>query len=202
MIKPEVLTVTIELDTEQMGTAPKNKEVYSAYVARKAADLGLAEQEVANVEQVEESGWTGFLTDTDGIYIPDYMIRGSLKAACENAQATGEVAKIPAYSKWMDRLVFVTPRKIRPHNADGEQIVKPHGVIERSIRANTPLGPRVALVKSDYLNSGTQYTFNIEVLPNSKKLSIKLMETLLSYGRYYGLGQWRGSGGCGRFSVV
>jgi hypothetical protein len=191
----------IEFTTPMLGTCPKNQEIYKNYISDKALKkYPEREEEILTesefVENAEEKGWTGFLKDENGLYIQDHMIKGFLKAAFETCMENGQIDKIPAYKKWLDVLVFVSPRKIYFNKQE------PDEVIERPLRAMTAQGPRVTLTRSDSINEGTKINFTIEVLNNKKKINIDSIETALSFGEYVGLGQWRGSGGYGRFKVL
>lgn len=188
-MKTERRKFRARLITHQLGTLPKDPEVYKRYIATKEDEIENAE----NLEYVEEGGWTTFARNGDGeIIIYDYMIRGFIKQACETLQATGELNKIPAYSKWLDRLVFVWPRMI------GTGKTEPDEIIERPLRAMTAKGPRVTVTRSDALAPGTEFEFEIELLENGKKITWEVIEKCLEFGKYVGFGQWRGSGGFGR----
>jgi len=199
------LAVEIELLTEMLGTAPKNKKIYSDYIATKTEKNGAMSdaekktntaEEIEDCPEIDEKGYTGFLTDAEkGLYIPDYMVRGFLKSACETLQTTGQLKKIPAYSKWLDRLVFTYPRKIFLGK------MEPDGNIERPLRGMTPKGAMVALVKSDYISAGSRFNFEIAILENSKGLTVDVITKCLEFGQFVGFGQWRGSGGYGRFNA-
>lgn len=190
--------VTIRLIERMLGTVPKDKEVYKNYIATKKPDLpdDVLEEELATVEQMEDKGWTGFHTDENGLFLFDYLCKGFLKAAMEVCMEMHAIEKIVAYKKWMDLLVFVWPRRIYLG------IQEPDGVLERPLRTMTPKGPRVALSRSDYIEEGREIKFQVEVLRNGKGLNWESLEQALDYGRYVGLGQWRGSGGYGRFELV
>ena len=93
-------------------------------------------------------------------------------------------------------LLFVFPRQIyfKQKKADG--------VLERSLRAMTPLGPRTSVAKSDYLIIGTELEFDVHIINNGKEeLKDDIIAKLLEYGQYQGLGQFR-NGGYGRFEIV
>ena len=195
--KKERFTATIELLEPMLGTVPKDPEVYKSYIASKAPEAEAAEEEIETVEKTEEKGWTGFHRDDAGIFIYNYMIKGFLKSACEVCMEAGAINKIPAYKKWIDLLVFVEPRKIHFDNK-----TEPDGCLERPLRTMTMQGPRVTVCRSDYVEAGTRLTFDIEVLKNKKGLNQVTIEQMLDYGQYVGLGQWRGSGGYGRFKIV
>jgi len=190
--------VTIRLTEKMLGTVPKDKEIYRTYIAGKKADMEDAwlKEEVETVEQTEEKGWTGFHKDEKGLFLFDYLIKGFLKSGMEVSMEMGAVDKVVAYKKWIDLSVFVWPRRIYLG------VMEPDGVLERPLRTMTPKGPRVALSRSDYVNEGRELTFEVEILKNKKGLDWDAIEQAFDYGRYVGLGQWRGSGGYGRFELV
>jgi len=191
--------VRIRLTSKMLGTVPKDKEVYATHIATKKRDMTTEEldKELETIEEIEEKGWTGFHKNENGIFIYSYMIKGFLKSATGVLMATGTIKKIPAYKKWFDLLVFVSPKEI---SLDGK--TEPDGILERSIRMMTPAGPRTALARSDVVNAGTELEFEIKLLKNTKKIDMDLIDLCLGYGGYVGLGQWRGSGGYGQFEVI
>lgn len=184
----------IRLVTKMLGTVPKNKEVYAAYIATKGPENSV-DEEVETVEEIEKGGWTGFHKD-DEVFIYSYMILGFLKNALQTLMENKAVKKIPAYKKWVDSLVFINPRRLYIG------IKEPDGILERPLRAMTAKGPRITVTRSDYLQEGRIIEFEIEIFKNSKGIDHKLMDKLLEYGKYQGLGQWRGSGRYGQFEVV
>jgi len=181
-----------------LGTVPKDKEIYRTYIAGKKNDLDedKVDEEVKTVEEVEEKGWTGFHKDDQGLFLFDYLIKGFLKSGIEVSMEMGAISKIVAYKKWIDLMAFVWPRRIYLG------IQEPDGTLERPLRTMTAKGPRVALSRSDYVNEGREIAFEIEILKNNKGLNWDAVEQALDYGRFVGLGQWRGSGGYGRFELV
>ena len=156
--------VTLELTEPILGTVPKNKDVYRDFVAGKAADLGDEElaEELATVEHVEESGWTGFHTDEDGPFLYDYVLKGFFKDACSMLRRVpGTKSKaLTAYRKIIDGLIFPKPRKIHMALPDGEGL----GVLERPLRAQTAQGERVALARSDTAPAGTRIAFDLLIV--------------------------------------
>jgi hypothetical protein len=195
MIK-EKKKVTISFITKLLGTVPKDPELYASYISSKAPLLEDSEQEIKTVEEIEEKGWTGFHRNDAGIFIYEYIIKGFLKAACEACEANGLFKKIPAYKKWFDKLVFVFPRQI------SLGITEPDGTLERPLRVMTIRGPRVALARSDYINEGREIEFELLLLKNNKLITWEVINQCLAYGELVGLGQWRGSGGYGRFQAT
>jgi uncharacterized protein YlaN (UPF0358 family) len=197
MIESAVANVKIQLTNNMLGTVPKNEEVYSAHIQSKAKELSPenAQEEVETIEEVEEKGWTGFHRDENGIFIYSYMVKGFLKSAIEVLMESKTIKKIPAYKKWIDKLIFINPRKIH----FGKQ--EPDGVMERPLRAMTPKGERVSVSRSDYVNEGTTLEFQIRMVKNSK-FTWDVIREALGYGQFVGLGQWRGSGGYGTFELI
>ena len=179
----EELKYRITLIEKMLGTIPKNKEVFSRYIATERT----GPEEISNVPEGEESGYTGFFTKPDGIYLYDYHIKGFLKEA---GNVLKEAVKIKNLKSKMHNYVFVFPREIYLKN-------KPDGVLERPLRAMTMQGPRVSLAKSDYVDAGLSVEITIKLLPH-KEISREVIEKLLDYGQLKGLGQWR-NGSWGRF---
>lgn len=192
--KEERFKVKLRLIEPLLGTVPKDPDVYSRYIASKAPQEDLTDEEVDTVE-LEEQGWTGFHKDAKGIFIYNYMIKGFLKSACEVCMGAGIIDKIPAYKKWIDLTVFIDPRRIRMGKTS------PDGWLERPLRTMTPKGPRVTVCRSDYVDEGTEMEFTVRILSNKVGLNKATIAQLLEYGQYVGLGQWRGSGGYGRFEA-
>lgn len=181
--------VKIELLEPLLGTTPKNQAIYTDYVASKAADAGLVEEELATVESIEQRGWTGFMSDESGSFIYNYLVKGFL---CESARTLKVFGPLKQLQDKFKRYVFVTPRRVRlPQIA---------GVLERPLRAQTAQGPRVCLARSDYVDAGAELSFTLEVLGVSG-ITAGCVQEVLSYGRLMGLGQWR-SGSFGSFAVT
>ena len=196
--------VTLTLTEPMLGTISKNKEVYAKYIATKAPKGTDIEEEIETVEEIEEKGWTGFHSDSAGIFIFDYMIRGFLKAAGTVLRTELKVSNLKSK---IDNYVFVTPRRIRPKRwaptADGNVETEPSeadGALERPLRAMTALGPRNSLMRSDFVNAGTELSFELLVLRHPE-MTEALLQSLFSYGALVGLGQWR-NGSYGRFTFT
>ncbi len=195
---------TIRFTEPLLGTVPKDPEVYKRYIETKKPKETL-EDESLSVEKMEERGWTGFHLDEEGLFIYDYMIRGFLKTAGEvlgpglkgkklSRKGLVETEKLFAIKSKIDKFVFVFPRKLYLGKKE------PDGFIERPLRAMTPLGPRVTLVRSDFINPGATLGFRISIIKNLE-INMDLVAKLLSYGQFSGLGQFR-NGSYGRFEVV
>ncbi len=182
--------ITLEFTEPLLGTVPKNKEVYSRYIASRAAlnDEELAE-ELSTVENIEEKGWSGFHMLSGDPILYDYVIKGFFKDACGMLRRVPgtESKKLTAYRKIIDGLVFAKPRRIPLLLAEGAGL----GVLERPLRGRTAQGERVALVRSDTAPIGTRLTFSLTVLAGVDRAT--LVEWL-DYGGVRGLGQWRNAG--------
>lgn len=193
----------IELLYQELGTVPMDEDIYSNYILTKAKDVTpeQMEEELETLQHLEERGFTGFMKDEQGIFIYNYMFKGFFKSACQVLMENKSVKKISAYKTWIDKLVFIEPRRIHFMDEAGNFLQKADGTFSRALRVMTPQGPRVTLAKSEYVSEGRTLYFEIEVFDNSKGLDLNIIETLLEYGRYVGLGQWR-SADYGRFKVV
>jgi hypothetical protein len=210
MLNTEIRKVEIKFVSPMLGTVAKDPEIYKNYIATKGAKARPDQEEEIEAEaetvddefrqdegeNLEERGWTGFHKDENGLFIYDYMVRGFLKSALETLIENGAVKKIPAYKKWIDRLVFVRPRRLYFGKDE------PDFVSERALRVITRQGPRVTIARSDAVDTGTMLSFELELFSNKKGLTFDVLSLALAYGRYVGLGQWRGSGGFGQFEVV
>ena len=193
-------TVTLEFTEDLLGPVPKNKEIYAKYIQSKAPVVESGEppeDEVETVEDAEHGGWTGFHSDKTGLFIYNYWLKGFFKTSVEALVEADVFDKVPAYKKWIDRMVFIHPRRLYfVHN-----VKEAEGVLERPLRGMTRKGERIALTRSDLVKAGAKLKFTVELLPNKKNLDWDCLGTALDYGRYVGMGAWRGSGGYGQFNV-
>jgi hypothetical protein len=197
----------LEFITKMLGTVPKDPDVYAKHIVETGKRLNKntektdadIEAETETVEEVEEKGWTGFHRNGSGIFIYEYMVKGFLKSAYEIAFKKKLVKKVVAVGRMIDKTVIIDPRRI--HFIDKQTA---DGYIERPLRGMTMRGERITVVRSDYVKGGTKIKFNIEIIKNyatknSTAIDMEMIELLLRYGEIVGLGQWRGSGGYGRF---
>ena len=195
----KIYEVKLTFTEPVLGPVPKSKEIYEKWVQDPARKQGVPEallaEELLSVQDMAEKGWTGFHMKDGRPTIYDYAVKGFFKSACYfMRQAGGKTLskKLPAYKKKIDGLVHVFPRLI-PIMFDGDV-----GVLERPLRADTPKGPRVALIRSDTCPEGATMRFTVEVIGI---ITEALLREWLYYGRYMGLGQWR-SGGFGKFKAT
>lgn len=174
-----------------LGAVPKSKEIYSDYIASKATND--VDDEIETVPDGDK-GYTGFHEVDGQPILYDYVVKGFFKDACSmlRRDSTSHSAKLKAYRKIIDGLVFIEPRRLVLVLPEGESL----DILERPLRASTAQGERIALARSDIAPIGTSFTFVIQVLGPSLE---KAIVEWLDYGTLRGFGQWRNSG-YGRFT--
>lgn len=190
-IEMHTLKARLTFQEEVLGTASNNPKIHSEFIASKAPDAMSTEEEVAaiGVDEVVEKSMTVFPRNDKGEPILwNYQVKGFFKdAAGVLCRVPGTISsKIKAYKKELDGLVFVYPRMITLNIPDGNL-----GGCERPLRASTAQGDRVALANSETVPAGT--TIDVEIQCMTKEM-YNLVQELLDYGIYRGIGQWRNSG--------
>lgn len=196
----EILKCEAVFTEAMLGTAPKNKDIYSKFIESKQAEGRpdtVGDKETDGVPEIDGfQGWTGFREDEKGLYLLDYMLKGALKEAGNTLKE--ELKETNLKSK-INKYVFVFPRKIYILDENKAPLKAPDGIFERPLRAQTAQGERIALAKSDQVNAGRRLEFEIH-LP-IEATPIKHIHTVLDrcmgYWRYMGLGQFR-NGSFGR----
>lgn len=191
----KTMRVRITFTEEVLGTASSDPQIHEEFIASKAPDAPTREEEVAalGAEAVVEKSTTIFPRDPSGNRIFwDYQIKGMFKDACGVLKRVGstESAKIKAYKKEIDGLIFVGPRMI-PITLSGAV-----GSCQRPLRAQTAQGERVSLANSETIPAGSSIEFEVSMLLDSHEAAVR---EWLDYGALRGMGQWRNSGK-GRFS--
>jgi hypothetical protein len=167
--------------------------VASEFLAKKAGFETLPEDEVELLPDALERGTTVFHRLLDGrACLMNYHLLGFLKEAgkVQNGKVTGGVK---ALRSKVSQGIFISPRFIPLCVPAGEDV----DYLERPLRAETAMGPRVALARSEMLPAGTSFTCGLEVLAG--EITEEVLRDLLDYGWFRGLGQWRNSGAYGTF---
>jgi len=187
--------LTFELMEPILGTIPKDRNVFENFImdhAKTEMEKEKAAEDINRVpEEIEARGWTGFYEDDEGHPIlMDYQFKGFLKNAGNILKDSIGIKNLRSH---INDTVFVMPRSIMLAE-------KPDDVLERPLRAMTMQGPRVSVVRSDIISPGRHYNLTIMVLDKSK-VTEDALRSVLSYGEFCGLLQWR-NGGYGRFKVV
>lgn len=184
------MKVKITLLEEVLGSSPSNEELLATYIASKAPTSDLTTEEVDNIKaQNAEDRITVFPKTADGTpFLYDYQVKGMFKDSCKMLAKAGKAgyaggkacAAIKAYKQAIDGLIFVTPREI-PYDLHGMKV----DFCERPLRAQTPMGERVSIAKSESVPAGATAEFEIECL--NPKLEDMVRECL-DYGKKRGLG--------------
>lgn len=193
----EKLNVRLTFQEPLLGTLPGSEDLYMDYISSKLPEderIGVADEVAAlGVDAVAEKKMTIFPKLPDGSpFVYDYQVRGFFKGSCGALRKVAKTksAKLKAYKKEVDQLIFVYPRKI-PIQLSGAM-----DVISRPLRASTPQGDRVAIAASESAPAGSTIAFQIVCFDDS---DMKVVREWLEYGMFNGLGQWRNSG-MGRFT--
>ena len=180
--------LTLTFTEDLLGGSPKNLQVYTDYVASKRPPDQDLDEEMNDLSFTGERGSTGFPTDSEGVFLLDYQVKGFFKEA---GYILKDIVGVHNLKNKLQYYFWIAPRKIR-------LAPKIDGVLERPLRGMTPLGPRVALAQSDRLDQGLMLKCEIALFEH-KELTEDLLRKLLDYGIWQGMGQWR-SGGYGRFT--
>ncbi len=193
-----------------LGTSTANEDIYRDYLASKAPNLELADEEAAaiaatSVDEQFGRAMTIFPKLEDGTpFQYDYQVKGFFKDTCgalnrltgkdpetgKKGKAVNESSKMKAFKKEIDGNIFVFPRKI-PIRFEGEI-----GICQRPLRAATPQGERVALAASEEIPAGATMEFWVLCMNDAHT---KVVKEWMDYGILRGTGQWRNSGK-GRFT--
>lgn len=193
-----IYKVTMTFQEPILGTVPESAGIYTEYVQSKAIANGKYAPDIADELDTLHvaKGKTGFHREGNTPVIYDYSVIGYLKEACGSLKAIsakGPSSAVKNYKQVIGAAVLIQPRRI-PIRLSG-----PTFDIERPLRAETPLGPRVALASSVAAPAGSSMTFTVDVLGD--KVTLAMLEEWFSYGARKGMGQWR-SGGWGRFDYA
>jgi len=190
-----------------LGSLPASKTVYQDFIASKAPEPDIeGEEEIGMLpdrESNERTKTTVFLRDDDGLCcLMDYQIMGFIKEAgntlkkiieYEVQSKNGKSKKtgiINLRSK-LTQYLYLGPRIIHLHR-------EPDGVYERPVKIINKEGVRVCLASSEIINPELSFEIMIGLLPHDE-LSWSVIEQILEYGQFKGLGQFR-NGGYGRFT--
>ena len=165
-----------------LGTMPSNEEIYTDFILSRSPDAMTREEEIAAIgrEEATEKGTTVFPKTDEGIpFLYDYQILGFFKDTCGGLKrvATTESAKIKAYKKEIDKLIFV---KDRQNPFFGEYTI---GICERPLRAQTMQGERVSLARSEEIPAGAQVEFTVVMLLDSRVVGLRQIQRYRSMAK-------------------
>ncbi|MGN0776041.1 MAG: hypothetical protein ACI4MM_05110 [Candidatus Ventricola sp.] len=186
--------------TRILGSQPADPDVRTAFLAN-MINPEKAEEEAKKLPlDQQKRNLTVFLRDEGCVCICDYVIKGFLKEAIKVLK--GQVKVANGASK-IDNQVLITPAYL-VFTRDGEDLDVADGDLERPLRAMTMQGPRVSVTASEVIAPPWELTFTIALLEGEKTarseaLTFDVIEMLLDYGSFKGLGQWRNAQN-GRFT--
>lgn len=194
MINLLEMKVKINFIQPILGSWPAEEEIYTRYILSKSPSEWQAEEEEESfTERDYDRGVTIFPCDDKGIHLMNYHIKGFLKHA---GNVLKDSVKIKNLRSKLDDYVFIKERKIYLYR-NGQIIKENDGVLERPLRAMTMQGPRVSLVASEIIEPPAEAAFTIQLIEH-KEINLGTIRTLLDYGKFLGIGQWR-NGGYGQF---
>lgn len=198
----EVRKVRIKGITDLLGSVTSDKEVYSKFIATKAAnneELAMADADMKDIPE-SEGKETVFYRDENGYPIlKGYQIKGFLKEAAKALRGMfDEMGAGTTSQSKIDNLIFIKEQNIKLYR-NGKRIEEHNGYLERPLRAMTMQGPRVSLAKSEVIESGWECEFSIQFIDDvkggrSKTYTWDTIEKMLEYGALKGLLQWRNAG--------
>lgn len=190
-----------------LGGQPADPEIKRSYIKAKmiSGKTGLSgsvatekiESEIENanrdesIRDIDDKSITVFYRDENGRpCISDVQLRGFVKDAFAFvARENGLLQKKDGsnysgdakYKKWIgDRIMFDRQYYVLAENVDG--------IMERPLRAETQMGPRVAITASELIKGpGRSIAFSLTTTDDVDK---SLMDQILSRGMFRGIGQW------------
>jgi hypothetical protein len=175
---------------EALGMTPADKAIFDTFIASRHPSGTPQKDELETPESKEEIGTSIFPIDEKGNpFMWNFQMKGAFKEKCGFLRmADKSLSKdLSAFKKRIDGLIFIQPRKIMLKIPEGAKM----DYCQRSLRADTPQGPRVTVAKSLTVPPGTTFEFEIESLA---KLMWPYIKEWLDYGIKHGLFQWRNSG--------
>lgn len=199
----KILPVKIEFIEPILGAVPRDKEIYTNYIASKAEKAESLKEEVKKIGVTEavDKRTSGFLIDEDGCpLLSNHVIKGFFKEAGRSIRRLPgkeyESQKLSAFIQKTETLIHIYPRFIRLEVPDDlkDEITE----YQRPCRASTPQGERITLKNSEMLPEGTTAEFEVHLMDVNHE---KVVREWLEFGRYHGLGEWRNAD-YGRFEYM
>jgi len=196
--------LSIQFRNRLVGGCPKSKDMIKPWIEARTGHADeqtelQAEEAAAVLVAAEESCWTGFMSDADGIFIHTRNIKAMIKQC---ASVLG-ICKQKIGSKQ----IFAEGSEVKaPDGTDRIHLGlrEPTGSEERPIHVMTAKGPRNALKRVDFVER-PRLNFEIWVLkthPSEKRHVGKAdLDRILMFAQENGLGADR-SQGEGKFDVI
>jgi hypothetical protein len=195
--------VTILLETDMLGTWPKNPDIHQDFIQTKypgpIADIANELNEIPPLTAEDDKSGTIFPKDDKGRPIAKgYMAKGNLKANGNAHKDNPEIAIKNIRSK-LTNTVFIYPANIHFVDENDRIVEEIDGTFERPLQAQTQQGPRTSLATSEVISAGRRLRFIVIILPH-KEIDEAIVHKVLGVGMLMGLGQNRGAG-FGQFSI-
>jgi len=188
-MKETTYTLRIEFQEPLLGSQSTG-QIASEYISKRNGFGELPEDEIETLPDALDKKTTVFHKDANGHpLLFNYQLKGFLKNAgkVNNGRLSVDPKMKNLRAKVQD-YVFVEPRQIKINMPAGEEIT----FLERPLRAETPMGPRVALARSEMIGAGAWIECGLTVLGDV--ITEEILRELLDYGYHQGLGQWRNAG--------
>lgn len=211
------MKVRITFTDPILGSTPNNRDLYVDYKAANAPTPEMAQEEIEAIPVIEQEDGTiieALAPDSKGItifprdingnpFMWDFQIKGFFKEKCAFLKKVPgtKSSGVKAHKKMIDGNIFIKDRVnlfVLPDtmlNEDGEEVPAEITLCQRSLRAETAQGPRVALACSEAIPEGSYVEFTVI---SQVKEGLDLVREWLEDGVLHGTGQWRNSGK-GRF---
>lgn len=191
------IVVKVTFITECLGMRPQDPDIVKKYIASNAPNPVSMKEEIVlaegGIDEVVENTMTVFPKTEDGRrFFFNYQWKGYFKETCSFIQRFKlgpESAKVKAFKKTIDGNIQIQSddgidsRLIFINIPVGEKI----GSVQRSLRAQTAQGDRIALANSESIPKGSTCKFLVTC---PKELEGAIIEWL-DYGQKHGTGQWR-----------
>jgi hypothetical protein len=140
--------------------------------------------------------------DKDQCCLMDYQFMGFMKEAGNTLKSIIEYEVFSKGARSKKKGIKNLRSKLSQFLYIGPRIIHlgrtPDGIYERPLQTMSMKGPRTCLASSEIINPELSFEIIIGLLPH-EELSWVVIEQLLEYGQFKGLGQFRG-GGYGRFA--
>jgi hypothetical protein len=167
-------------------------------LATKAPTPEMAEEETEDIK-LEEKGKTIFMRDDKGLYILNYLVLGFLKEASESVFKQLDIKQMKSK---ITKFCFIRPRKIHFLLEGTDDVIQQaDGTLSRPIKCQTMQGPRVSIANSEYIKAGSELEFEINMIEPNGEIKEETLQTLLQFGQFKGLGQFR-NGTYGSFELL
>lgn len=222
--------ITLRIKNRIVGGIPTNPDLIKGWIAANMPAASEAEKEKLAAKTIEDLGsaaeekaegmWTTFKRKDGALCIESRGVKAMFKEAsnilrdmltkAELASKKGngekdEKKKDEKKSKYTNLKAKLAERlfvedDLIPILRDGKTILKPDVTEERAIHVMTAQGPRTALKRYDAINAPATVQFTVRHLREGL-VDRELIETLLEYSGWNGLGADRSQGN-GLFEVV